>query len=184
MRHAKQNQRLSRSADRRAALLHGLVRDLVTHGKIRTTYARAKEAQRVADRLVTLGKEGSIHSQRRAFRILQDRSLVKQVFTDIAPRFGDVSGGYTRVLRLALRRGDGAQQALLALSRAPAAQPAISTDATAPKSSPTKGLATARDAEELPAKTQPDEAAEKPKTGFLEGLRGIWSRKKKGSGAS
>ena len=109
MRHAKQNQRLSLPGDRRTAVLNGLVRNLVTHGRIRTTYARAKEAQRLADRMVTLGKEGSIHSRRRAFRVLQDRTLVKQLFTEIAPRYVDISGGYTRVLRLGLRHGDGAQ---------------------------------------------------------------------------
>ena len=70
MRHAKQNQRLSMPGDRRTAVLNTLVKNLVVHGRIKTTYARAKEAQRLADRLVTLGKEGSIHSRRRAFRAI------------------------------------------------------------------------------------------------------------------
>ena len=125
MRHATRSQRLSVPGDRRQALVNGLVRNLVVHGQIETTFARAKEAQRLADRLVSLGKEGSIHSRRRAFRILQDRTLVKQLFADVAPRFVNVSGGYTRVLRLSVRQGDGAQQALLTLSRPPVAQPAM-----------------------------------------------------------
>ena len=177
MRHAKRNQRLSRPSEHREALLDNLVRDLVLHGQIRTTLARAKEAQRLADRLVTLAKEGSIHARRRAFRVLQNRTLVRQLFTEIAPRFTDAPGGYTRVMRLALRRGDGAQQALLAFSRLPAAQPAVAPGA---KPAPTsKGPAAPSG-----ASSQPAEEKKKPK-GFFEGLRGLWTpRKKKGSAAT
>ena len=144
------------------------------HGHLRTTYARAKEAQRLADRLVTLGKEGSIHARRRAFRILQDRTLVKPLFTDIAPSFADLSGGYTRVLRLSARQGDGAQQALLAFSRAPAAQaerPSASKAAQAPRppSSPQR-----------PKPPTAEKPEKKPK-GFFEGLRTLWTRKRKDS---
>lgn len=156
-------------------MVHNLVKDVVLHGHIQTTYARAKEAQRLTDRLVSLGKEGSIHARRRAFRVLQDRSLVKRLFTDIAPSFVDVGGGYTRIVRLALRRGDGAQQALLTFSRLPAGQPAI-PPGTKPAQAP-----------QAPAgpRTQPQktEEGEKPK-GFFEGLRGLWTRKKKGRAVS
>ena len=178
MRHAKRNQRLSLPSEHRQAVLHGLMKGLVVHGQIRTTYARAKEAQRMADRLVTLGKEGSVHARRRAFRILQDRTLVKQLFAEIAPRFMDVSGGYTRVLRLSFRRGDGAQRALLALSRLPVARPAIPSGA---KPSASAGP----QAPSAPAQPKPEKAdeGEKPKT-FFEGLRSLWTRKKKGSLAS
>ena len=171
MRHAKRNQRLSKPTDQRSALVHQLVKGLIVHGRVTTTFARAKEVQRVADRLVTWGKDGSVHSRRQAFRILQNRTLVKQLFADIAPVFVDVSGGYTRVTRLAFRRGDGAQTALLSFSRLPALQP------TTP--------ASAKSAEPVPAAVASKEAAaahegegEKSK-GFLEGLRGLWTRKKK-----
>ncbi|MBI4340922.1 MAG: 50S ribosomal protein L17 [Candidatus Omnitrophica bacterium] len=174
MRHATRNQRLSRPTEQKDALVHNLVRSLMLHGQIQTTRARAKEAQRLADRLVSLGKEGSIHARRRAFRVLQDRMLVGQLFADIAPRFGDVAGGYTRVVRLSLRRGDGAQQALLAFSRLPAPTPAAPKAKT--QEAP-KAPAPAPGAPEKPAK-----AAEKPK-GLLEGLRGLWKRKK-GSAAT
>ena len=171
MRHATRNQRLSRPSEQREALLHGLLKSLVAHGQIQTTLARAKETQRLADRLVTLGKEGSIHSRRRAFRVLQDRTLVQRLFTAIAPRFVDVPGGYTRVSRLSWRRGDGAQQALLAFSRLPAAQPAVTT---ASKPAPTPKSPSA-----LP-RPQPEKAEEpKERKGFFEGLRGLWPRKKK-----
>jgi large subunit ribosomal protein L17 len=152
--------------------LNGLVKSLVARGQTQTTYARAKEAQRLADRLVTLGKEGSIHSRRRAFRILQDRTLVKQLFADIAPRFVGVSGGYTRVTRLSLRRGDGAQRALLALTRSPLAQPARPSG---PKPAQTVEPPSA------PKRPHPQKAEEMPKPkGFFEGLRSIWTRKKRG----
>ena len=176
MRHAKRNQRLSRPSEHREALLHNLLKSLIIHGQIQTTYARAKEAQRSADRLVSLGKEGSIHSRRRAFRVLQDRALVKQLFTDIAPAFVEISGGYTRVLRLSYRRGDGAQQALLALSRLPiAAKPAATATAPGPKPSQGPKTPTAPERPKAPS----TEAREKPKS-FLEGIRTLWTRKKKG----
>src|SRR3989338_3490335 len=109
MRHAKNNQRLSRPSEHREAMVHSLVKSLVTHGQLRTTHARARVAQRLADRLVTLGKDDSVHARRRAFRVLQNRDLVKRLFADIAPRFLDVSGGYTRVVRLSSRLGGNAQ---------------------------------------------------------------------------
>jgi len=177
MRHATRSQRLSLPSDQRDALLHALVRNLVIHGQIRTTRSRAKEAQRLADRLVTLGKEGSVHARRQAFRILQDRTLVKKLFAEIAPRYGQVSGGYTRVMRLSLRRGDGAQQALLALSRLPAAQPARPTGPR-PVQPPQAPAAPKRQP------VQPAEEAKKKPRGLFEGLRHIWTRQKKGGAGS
>ena len=175
MRHATQSQRLSVPSDRRKAVVNLLVKNLVRHGQIRTTHAKAKAAQRVADRLVTLGKEGSIHARRRAFRILQDRDLVKQLFGEIAPRYVDVPGGYTRVLRLSPRPGDGAEVALLSLSRLPAVK-AAAPAASKPDAEP-KGPAPKR-----PKAPEPASEEEKPKT-FFEGIRNIWTRKKKGAAA-
>lgn len=172
MRHAKRNQRLSRPTAQRQALVHNLARSLVLHGQLQTTYARAREVQRLADQLITLGKEGSIHSRRRALRVLQDRTLVKHLFAEVAPRFVDVQGGYTRVTRLSPRQGDGAQRALLAFSRLPAAQPALPSE---PQPAPG---ARPPGSPEGP-KPQPAEAREKPK-GFFEGLRNLWKRSKKG----
>lgn len=170
MRHGKRSQRLSRPTDQRDALLGGLVRNLVRHEQIRTTHARAKEAQRLADRLVSFGKEGSVHARRLAFRILQDQQLVKRLFADIAPRFVDCPGGYTRVIRLGVRRGDGAQKALLSFSRLPVQQPGVAekpkTAAPKPPSAPTK-----------PAPQRMEGPQKKPKK-LLEGLRSFWSRKK------
>ena len=176
MRHATVSQRLSRPSAQREALVNSLVKNLVLHGQVQTTLARAKATQRLADRMVSLGKEGSVHSRRRAFRVLQDRTLVSQLFTDIAPRYGDVAGGYTRVVRLAIRRGDGAQKALIAFSRLPAPISA------APKSK-------VKEAPQEPSsktKEEPKEAAEESgeKKGLLSGLRGMWGKRKKGSSST
>ena len=172
MRHATRNQRLSRPSEHREALLNGLMKSLVVHGQIETTLARAKEARRLADRLVTFGKEGSVHARRRAFRVLQNRTLVKRLFAEIAPRFVDVPGGYTRVMRLSLRRGDGAQRAVLAFSRLPEVQPAA-VAGPKPAQAPT--------APPAPTRPQPQKAQEpKERKGLFEGLRGLWPRKKKG----
>ena len=149
--------------------MKSLVKGLVVHGQVRTTVARAKQARRLADRLVSLGKDGSVHARRRAFRVLQDRSLVKQLFAEIAPRFMDVSGGYTRVVRLSIRNGDGAHEALLAFSRLPAVQPARPLEAK-PTAAPRPPS--------VPQPAPPKAAKpQKPKSLF-EGLRKLWTRKK------
>ena len=165
--------------EQRRALLDGLVQNLVIHGQIRTTHARAKEAQRVADRLVTWGKEGSIASRRQAYRILQDRTLVRRLFAEIAPQFTGVPGGYTRVLRMSRRLGDGAELALLAFTRQLRTEPAVRT-ARAPAAPPTKPTP----APQRPSAPKPEFRAPQKK-GLFEGLRKLWTRKqqpqKKGS---
>ena len=179
MRHAKRTQRLSRPTEQRQALVDGLVRGLVVHGQILTTHARAKEAQRVADRLVTWGKEGSIASRRMAFRILQDRTLVKRLFAEIAPQFTDVAGGYTRVLRASRRLGDGAQESVLAFTRRVMPEPSVRptpAPAQAPKAPPAAPL--------RPATPRRAEAPPKGPRGLFGGLRKLWTRQKKGSGTS
>jgi large subunit ribosomal protein L17 len=165
MRHATNSQRLSRPTDQKKQLVHGLLRSLVEYDRIQTTFVRAKETQRLADRLVTWGKEDSVHARQQAFRILQDRSLVKRLFDDIAPRFNGVAGGYTRVVRVAVRRGDGATLAQLSFTRIP--------EIVEPEAAP---VATATPAE---ASSQPTQQAEKAKKGLFEGLRSRLGRKKK-----
>lgn len=165
MRHARRELRLGRTSEHSQATLDNLARNLLRHGRIRTTVAKAKVSRRVVDRLITLGKDGSVHARRQAYRILQDRGLVKRLFADIAPRFLDCQGGYTRVLKLdGARHGDGAQTAILELTRLPA---------------PTAvGARKAKPAE--PARPAPEQP--KPK-GFLDGLRGLFGKKKE-SGSS
>ncbi len=115
MRHRISGRRLHRPSAHRGALLRNLVKDLFTHEAIRTTEAKAKEARRPAERMITLGKNGSLHARRQALRYLNDRDIVAKIFDEIAPRYADRQGGYTRILRIGRRQGDGAMISQLEL---------------------------------------------------------------------
>jgi len=117
MRHRKKKNTLGKPADQRKALVKSLLVALINNEKIKTTHRRAKESSIWADRLVTLGKRGDIHSRRQAYKFLQDRKLVKKLFDDIAPRFSDVKGGYTRVVKVNNRHGDNATMSILEFTR-------------------------------------------------------------------
>lgn len=97
-------------------MLENLVLSLLRHQQVRTTWVKAKEAQRLADRLISLGKVNTLHAKRRAFSILGDRAMTVELFGKIAPRFSSRNGGYTRVLHLTTRKGDAAPIALLELT--------------------------------------------------------------------
>ncbi|NOZ22122.1 MAG: 50S ribosomal protein L17 [Planctomycetes bacterium] len=116
MRHKKKGRKLGRTSSHRKALRRNLAVSLLTHERIRTTAAKAKEARGLAEKVITLAKEGSLHSRRRALSFLQDRDVVSKLFDDIAPRYQDRNGGYTRILHLDERRlGDNAPQVLFEL---------------------------------------------------------------------
>lgn len=115
MRHRKLRRKLQRSHNERSALINGLVKNLLIHQRIRTTHVKAKAAQGLADQMITLGKADTVHSRREAFKVLGDRTLVRRLFTEIAPLFKNRKGGYTRVLHLDFRKGDGAPMAILEL---------------------------------------------------------------------
>jgi len=108
MRHLNQGRKLSRTSAHRRALFKNLVLALIQHDRIRTTDAKAKELRRYADRMVTLGKQGDLAARRHAFAFMQSRDAVKKLFDEIAPRFRDRNGGYTRVIKFGVRRGDAA----------------------------------------------------------------------------
>ena len=108
MRHLNRGRKLNRSSAHRKALLHNLMLSLIRHERIRTTDAKAKELRRFAERMVTLGKQGDLAARRRAFSFIQSRDAVKKLFDEIAPRFKDRAGGYTRVVKYGFRRGDAA----------------------------------------------------------------------------
>lgn len=116
MRHRKNSGRLSRNTSNRKALLRSLVRSLIISERIQTSYAKAKEASSLADRVISLGKRNTITSKKTAISILGSKMLINKLFDDIAPRFTSRKGGYTRILRLASRKGDGAKMALLELT--------------------------------------------------------------------
>lgn len=113
MRHRYEGRKFGREAGHRKALLRNLVKDLVRHGRIKTTQAKAKEARSLADRMITYSKHGTVHHRRLAFKVLQDRTLVKKLFDELGPRFERREGGYTRVLKFGFRRGDNAPMAIL-----------------------------------------------------------------------
>ena len=108
MRHLKQGRKLGRTSAHRKALLRNLATALLEHERILTTEPKAKELRRVADKLVTLGKRGNLHARRQA-------AVVQKLFNEIAPRFAERQGGYTRILRLGYRPGDAAAMAVIEL---------------------------------------------------------------------
>lgn len=111
MRHRIAGRKLSRPTAHRWALYRNLVSDLVKYGKIVTTEAKAKEIRGLAEKMITLGKEGSLASRRRALAFVTDKKLVDKIFTELAPRYAERPGGYTRLVKLGRRVGDGAQLA-------------------------------------------------------------------------
>jgi large subunit ribosomal protein L17 len=115
MRHLKQGRKLGRTTSHRKALLRNLATALLEHERIITTEPKAKELRRVADKLVTLGKRGNLHARRQALQTVRSNSVVQKLFNEIAPRFAERHGGYTRVLRLGYRPGDGAAMAVIEL---------------------------------------------------------------------
>jgi large subunit ribosomal protein L17 len=115
MRHRVGHRKLNRPTDHRLLMLRNQVTDLLKHGKIKTTEARAKEVRGLAEKMITLGKDGSLAARRRAHAFILDGDVVGKVFTDLAPRFAARHGGYTRLTKLGLRKGDGAALAQLEL---------------------------------------------------------------------
>lgn len=117
MRHRKKGRSLSRKPQHRKATLRNMATSLFRHERIRTTEAKAKELRPFAEKLITLAKRDDVHSRRRARRHIADREILSKLFDQIGPRFEGQDGGYTRVLKLGARKGDGAELALIELTR-------------------------------------------------------------------
>ena len=115
MRHRNKGRQLSRTSSHREALLRNLATSLFRHGRISTTTAKAKELRPFAERLITLAKRGDLHARRLAARRIADNEVLHNLFADIGPRFAERPGGYTRILKLGHRQGDGAEMALIEL---------------------------------------------------------------------
>jgi large subunit ribosomal protein L17 len=96
-------------------MLRNQVTDLLRHEKIVTTEAKAREVRGIAERMITWGKQGSLHARRQVLRVVTDKETVRKLFDDLGPRFADRAGGYTRIVRLGPRRGDAARMAQLEL---------------------------------------------------------------------
>lgn len=116
MRHRCQVPQLGKPADQRRALLRSLTTELIRHGRITTTKARAKVVRSEADRMITLAKDGSLAARRQAIGYLYDKQLVHALFEQVPARYGDRQGGYTRILRTVSRRGDNAEMAIIELT--------------------------------------------------------------------
>ena len=116
MRHQKTGRKLGRTSSHRLATMRNMVSSLVEHGRIKTTDTKAKELRIVADKMVTLGKKGDLHARRRAMRTLRGKTIAKKLFDEVAPRFSDVNGGYTRIIKFGRRPGDNAMMSFIEFS--------------------------------------------------------------------
>jgi len=108
MRHQVAGRKLGRSSAHRKALYRNLVTDLLNYEKITSTEAKAKEIRSLAERMITLGKEGGLNSRRQALSFILDKKITEKVFNELAPRYAERPGGYTRLIKLGPRLGDGA----------------------------------------------------------------------------
>jgi large subunit ribosomal protein L17 len=115
MRHAKRGRKLGRDAAHRKSMLATMAGQVIQHGRIKTTGPRAKEVRSVVDRLITVAKKDDLHARRQAAAVLKDKSIVRRLFEDIAPDLDDRNSGYTRILKLGPRLGDGAEAVYLEL---------------------------------------------------------------------
>ena len=142
MRHRLHTFKIGRTGAHRKAMLANMVSSLIEHGEIRTTITKAKEARRVADKMVTLGKKGDLHRRRLAVSKLRDKTAVKKLFDEIAPQYTERNGGYTRIIKLSRRLGDAAEMCILQFVESDEAvkkaeKPAKAKKAKAPKAKKT-----------------------------------------------
>ena len=141
MRHRNEGRKLSRNTSHRRALLRNLVTSLLEHGRVMTTLPKAKEVRPLAEKMITLGKRDNLHARRMVHSYLLKDATAKMVFDTIAPKFADRKGGYSRIIRLGNRKGDGADIAIIELlgsdlgaKKAERAAKAQAKDAKKPKS--------------------------------------------------
>lgn len=115
MRHRVSGRKLSRHTQHRELMFRNMLVSLLQHERIKTTLAKAKELRSWADKIISLGKKGTLHARRRAFALLRDKGVVKKLFDEIAPQLKDREGGYTRIYKMQWREGDGAPLSLVEL---------------------------------------------------------------------
>ncbi|MEA3402251.1 MAG: 50S ribosomal protein L17 [Armatimonadota bacterium] len=116
MRHRKDHRKLGRPTDQRMAMLRSQVDALFRHSRVKTTVQKAKETRRLAEKLISTAKRGDLHARRQVLEKVRDKDLVAYLFEELAPRFADRDGGYTRVIRAGRRSGDNAEMAILELT--------------------------------------------------------------------
>ena len=152
MRHQKKTIKLGRTAEHRKALLANQVCSLIEHQRIKTTLAKAKAVRPLAEHMVTLGKNGSIHARRTALAKLRQKSAVKKLFDDIAPRSAERNGGYTRIVKLGARKSDSAPMAFIVW---------VDTAEVVEEKPAEKKKAKRKETEPKPQKAEPEAAAPK-----------------------
>jgi large subunit ribosomal protein L17 len=165
MRHRKTTKKFSRSRAQRKALIKALSRAILLSERIKTTEMKAKAMRTWTDRLITWAKTDSLHNRRLAYQALGDHALVKRLFTQIGPRFKDLTGGYTRVIKLGNRKGDNASMAILELTRV---QHKIRM----------KKAKASVDEEQAPREEKAPEKSEKQKKRFMSGMKSIFKKEK------
>ena len=107
--------KLGRTSDHRKAMLRAMVTFLLENGRIETTVTRAKEVRSMAEKMITIAKTNDLHSKRQVFAYVTKEDVVKKLFDEIAPKYADVNGGYTRIVKIGPRRGDAAEMAVIEL---------------------------------------------------------------------
>ena len=125
MRHGKKHRKLNRTSSHRKAMFKNMANSLLKHEIIRTTLPKAKELRKIAEPLITLGRDSSLHNKRLAFSRLRDRDIVVKLFGEIGPRYSERNGGYTRILKCGFRKGDNAPMAYIELVDRPLDGPVV-----------------------------------------------------------
>ena len=175
MRHRVNTRKFGRTSAHRISMFRNLVSSLIEHERVETTHEKAREVGRLAERMISLGKRGDLHARRQALRIVRGREVQSKLFGELAERFADRSGGYTRVLRTRRRPGDAAEMSIVSLLEA---APAAKAPAEKGEKAPRKKAAAAKKA---PAqKAQKAEKSAK-KTGTKKAAAKKGTRKKKSS---
>ncbi len=188
MRHAKHSYSLNKSFSLRKALVISMVKNLLKYQRIKTTRNRAKATRQVIEKLITMGKEGSLAKKRMAYKILGDHQLVSLLFEDIAPRFKDRAGGFTRILNLGSRRGDDAKMVVFELTeikeakKKPKAEKEAKPASLENKSESPKGKTAVEEKPKTEAAvaekiTEKHFVQKKPAKKFLGGIRNIFRKK-------
>ncbi len=115
MRHQRSGKKLGRDSAHRKALYSNLAGALIEHGRVKTTVAKAKAVRPIAEQMITLGRRGDLHARRQALAYLRSQDVVHKLFSEVAPRFADRPGGYSRIVKIGPRQGDAAEMAYLEL---------------------------------------------------------------------
>ncbi len=174
MRHNRDEKRFDRTASHMRAMLSNMTNDLVLAGRIKTTTQRAKVLRRFAERMITLGKDGTLAARRRAMAFMRNKMAVTKLFDDIAPKFKERNGGYTRILKIGERPGDNASMSFIELVESGAAP-----EAAAPKTAKKAPLKKTAKPAAKKAESAPKKAASRKKAAEGEEKKAPKPRKKK-----